>query len=194
MITPVSPTNASIIDEIFRLFRERGSMLYGESVTERMHGLQCGQLAEAHGCRPALVAASFLHDIGHLVHGMGEDIADRGIDATHEDHGAAWLRPYFPAEVTEPVRMHVDAKRYLARDPVYRSQLSPASEKSLMLQGGPMTDAEAAAFERNPHFGDAVTLRRFDDLGKDPHAPEIDVEHFRRVLEATILPEHARRV
>lgn len=187
-------SNDEVIDAIFRVFREHGDKLYGEAVTERMHAVQCAQLAEQMGCSRTIIASSLLHDIGHLLHDLGEDIADRGIDARHEDHGEAWLRPFFPPEVTEPVRLHVQAKRYLAAvDPAYRAALTPASEKSLQLQGGPMDSREQAEFERGAHFEDAVQVRRFDDLGKDADKPPIDPEHFRRVLEAIILPEAMRR-
>lgn len=184
-------THDQIIDEIFTLFRQRGDMEYGESVTERMHALQCGVLAQDEGQSAELVAASFLHDIGHLVHNMGEDIADQGVDAKHEDLGDAWLRGYFPPEVTEPVRMHVDAKRYLCTvDPEYRAGLSPASEQSFILQGGEMSPEELAAFSASPHFDNAITLRRYDDTGKDPNLAEVDLERFRPVL-LEVLERHA---
>ncbi len=190
---PADASNERVIDLIMRLFLERGNMEYGEDVTERMHALQCGSLAERDGRSDALIAAAFLHDIGHLLHDLGEDIASAGVDAKHEDVGDAWLRRYFPDEVTEPVRLHVESKRYLARDAGYRAALSAASERSLMLQGGPMNDAQAAEYEKGPHFEAAVTLRRYDDTGKDPSLAEIPVEHFRPYLERTILPEISRR-
>lgn len=187
-------SNAEVIATIFEVFERHGDKLYGEAVTERMHAVQCGQLAEERRCAPTLVAACFLHDIGHLLHDLGEDVAQRGVDARHEDHGEAWLRAYFPPEVTEPVRLHVQSKRYLAAvDPAYRAALSPASEHSLMLQGGAMDAREIEAFEAGEHFEDAVLLRRFDDMGKDPDKARIDPEHFRGVLEAVILPEGSRR-
>lgn len=192
-VTP-NTTNPDVIEEIFAVFERHGDKLYGEAVTERMHAVQCASLAQADGCSPTLVAACLLHDIGHLLHDLGEDVAQRGIDARHEDQGEAWLHPFFPPEVTEPVRLHVESKRYLAAvDPAYRARLSPASEQSLMLQGGPMDAQEVAAFEAGEHYEDAVRLRRYDDLGKDPDAPAIDPERFRPVLEAVILPEDRRR-
>jgi len=176
-----------VVDEIFRLFRERGDMMYGEDVTERMHGLQCGVLAEQAGCRPGLVAASLLHDLGHLLHDLGEDAAERGIDAAHEEVGDRWLRRWFPESVTEPARLHVDAKRYLCTiDAEYRAALSDASARSLELQGGQMSEDEVHDFESNPYFKDAITLRRFDDQGKDPDLAEVELERFRPVLEGVI--------
>ena len=187
-------TNTEVIDAILDVFARHGDKLYGEAVTERMHAVQCASLAEADGHPPTLVAACLLHDIGHLLHDLGEDVAERGIDARHEDQGEAWLRPFFPPDVTEPVRLHVESKRSLAAvDPSYRAQLSAASERSLMLQGGPMDPSEVAAYERGAHYRHAVQLRRYDDMGKDPEAPAIDPERFRGVLEAVILPKNQRR-
>lgn len=176
-----------LIDRIFDLFRTRGDMLYGEEVTERMHALQCGTLALRQGCSPTLITASLLHDIGHLLHDLGEDIAERGVDARHEDIGWSWLRQWFPPAVTEPVRLHVAAKRYLcATDPAYQPGLSPSSLKSLYLQGGPMTEQEVREFEEGLFWRDAVTLRRFDDHGKDPSLSEADIEMFRPAIRESL--------
>lgn len=182
--SPTRETDANtLIDHIFDLFRTRGDLLYGEDVTERMHAMQCGTLAIHRGCKPTLIAASLLHDIGHLLHDLGEDIAERGVDARHEDVGWAWLGTWFPPAVTEPVRMHVAAKRYLcAIHPSYLAGLSPASRRSLELQGGPMSPEEVDQFEAAPFWEDAVTLRHFDDLGKDAHLEEVDLEAFRPAL------------
>lgn len=188
------PTHPStVVDEIIRLFEERGDRMYGEDVTERMHGSQCALLAEEAGCRPELVAAALLHDVGHLLHDLGEDVADRGVDAHHEVVGDRWLRQWFGPEVTEPARLHVDAKRYLCTvDAAYRAGLSAASTRSLELQGGLMTPAELAAFEANPHHQAAVQLRHFDDRGKDPETPAVDLERFRSLLEALVRPASSR--
>lgn len=178
----------SIVDEIIQLFRDHGAGLYfGESVTETEHGLQSALLAEQSGAKPSLVVAALLHDIGHLLHEQGEDVADRGIDARHENAGAAWLARHFGPAVVDPVRLHVAAKRYLcATDPAYRSRLSPASEKSLMLQGGPMTADEIGAFEAEPHFRDAVALRHWDDQAKVVGQAVPPIERYRDDLAAAL--------
>lgn len=184
-LDPIS--HEQLVDRIFELFRTRGDMLYGEDVTERMHALQCGTLAMDQGCSQTLVAAALLHDIGHLLHDLGEDIADRGVDARHEDIGWAWLKQWFPPAVTEPVRLHVAAKRYLcATDPAYQPGLSASSLHSLFLQGGPMSEQEVRDFEDGEFCLDAVTLRRFDDHGKDPNMREADLESFRPALLASL--------
>jgi len=176
------------IDEILQLFDTRGSAAYlGEPISQREHALQTAHLAELDGASDALVAASLLHDIGHLLGTDEDDPATHGIDAFHEDKGCAWLARHFGAEVSEPVRLHVIAKRYLcAVDPGYRQLLSPASIRSLELQGGPLTLEEIQRFEANPLHQGAVRLRRWDDRAKIPMlevpAPQHYVAKLQRVL------------
>lgn len=144
-----------------------GAAHYGEGVSQRAHALQCAALAEAAGAPAVLIAAALVHDIGHLLHGLPEDIADRGIDGHHEDIGAAWLARHFLPALVAPVRLHVAAKRFLvAAEAGYAATLSPASRQSLALQGGPMTAAEAAAFRALPWAAEAIALRRWDDAAK----------------------------
>lgn len=178
---------SAIVVEIFRVFAERGQRSYGEHVTERQHALQCATFAERAGEPPAVVAACLLHDYGHLLHDLGENIADQGVDARHERIGANRLESWFPAEVVEPVRLHAASKRYLCwKEAGYHDALSDASRKSLALQGGPMNDTEAAAFERGEHYDFAVRVRRFDDQGKVPDMVTPDFEHFRPLLESLV--------
>ena len=151
-----------VIDEIARLFAERGGAMYfGEAVSEREHALQSAMAAERDGAVASQIAAALLHDIGHLLHCLGENIAKQGVDGLHEEVGAAWLARHFSPAVVEPVRMHVPAKPYLcATDSSYRAELSSASELSLQLQGGPFTADEAAEFGRRPFAMEAVALHR----------------------------------
>ena len=179
------------IDEVFELMESRGGANYGgEGVTQLVHALQCATLAEEAGGDAALISAALLHDIGHLVHDLGHAPATRGIDDRHELRGREWLGLRFGEGVTEPVRLHVDAKRYLtAIDPGYFATLSPGSVRSLELQGGPFPADLAADFIRLPHAPAAVRLRRWDEgakvLGKS--TPELD--HFRPYLEASLRRE-----
>ena len=158
----------SVIDRILSLYGARGSAAYfGEAVSMTEHGLQAAHFAELAGARESVVAAALLHDIGHLIATVPDDIADWHVDARHEATGARWLSEWFGADVAEPVRLHVSAKRYLcATDPTYFSLLSPASVLTLKLQGGPMSADEAAAFEAEPGYRDAIVVRRCDDRGK----------------------------
>ena len=189
-------TIMSPVDRLAGLFTSAGAADYlGEPVTVAQHLLQAGALAQAAGAPPALVAAALLHDTGHL---RGADpLADEqelsgrelmaGTDNDHGERGAAWLARWFPPAVTEPVRLHVAAKRYLcATEPGYFALLSPASVYTLSLQGGPMTADEAAAFAAGPHAADAVAVRRWDDAAKDPAAAVPGFDAYRTLLEALL--------
>jgi phosphonate degradation associated HDIG domain protein len=178
----------NVVDEILQLFATKGHAAYvGEPVSQLEHALQTAHHAEAAGASDALVVAALLHDIGHLVHKLPEDAANHGIDTRHEQLGQAWLARYFGPEVTEPIKLHVPAKRYLcATDPAYIGGLSPASVQSLGLQGGPFDHDEVAEFERNPHYREAVALRRWDDLAKVPRMQVAPLEHYRPRLAAVM--------
>lgn len=168
------------IDVFAGLIDGKGERRYGlHDINQRAHALQSALLAEQAGCDPALIAASLLHDIGHMVHDLGENPAAAGIDDRHEALGYEYLVQYFGPEVTEPVRLHVAAKRYLcAVEPGYFARLSQDSVLSLSLQGGPMSAAEVAAFRALPHAEAAVQLRRFDEAAKVKDLPTPGVEHF----------------
>ena len=171
--------------ELLDIFTGRATRRYGLSaINQLQHALQAAALAEADNAPPATVLASLLHDVGHMIHQLGEDPAGRGIDDVHEQLGADWLAERFGPEVSEPVRLHVAAKRYLcAVEPDYFGKLSPDSVRSLGLQGGPMSADEVAAFRANPLHGEAVRLRRFDEAAKDPRAATPDFDHYLRHVE-----------
>ncbi|QYE35776.1 HD domain-containing protein [Polymorphobacter sp. PAMC 29334] len=150
------------LDDIVALYARHGHRSYGEGVSQLEHAVQCAMLAEAEGAPPSLVVAALLHDVGHLVED-GESAAD----ARHEMVGAAILARVFGAAVVRPCALHVQAKRYLcATEPGYAAALSPASQRSLVLQGGAFDSAASVAFAQRPYAGEAIALRRFDDSGK----------------------------
>lgn len=174
---------------IWDALEKRGGEEYGgEAVTQLQHALQCAELAEREGAPPALVTAALLHDIGHMIdvpEGESvESLADSGVDTAHEDVGADFLAQWFGEEVLAPIRHHVAAKRYLClRKPGYPSALSAASVKSLALQGGPFTEAEADDWLKQPFAHEGVRLRIWDDTGKDPAMETQPVAHFRAIAE-----------
>lgn len=181
-----------IIDEIDALFAARGSDLYGEKVTQLQHAVQSAAAAVGRGCADELVVASLLHDIGHLIHDDAGAAYHNGVDDLHEELGAAWLTERFPPEVVEPARLHVDSKRYLCHaEPGYHDALSEASAKTLAMQGGPMTEDEAAAFREHPMFDEAILLRRFDDIGKNPDDHRESIADYHDRLRAVLIRHHA---
>jgi phosphonate degradation associated HDIG domain protein len=154
------------IDQILADYDRLGHRLYGEQVSQSQHALQCAALAAQDGAAESLIVAALLHDYGHLLEAL-EDSGEPEADARHEMAGAALLGPVFGPAVTQPIALHVAAKRYLcAVEPGYLQALSPASVHSLALQGGPFTADQAVKFERLEGSADAVRLRRYDDLGK----------------------------
>ena len=176
----------SDIDRILKLFRERGDSEYGgEAVTQQEHALQCALLAEQENADSCLITAALLHDVGHLLHALPDDAPDQGIDDNHEDLGCRFLSRIFGPAVSEPVRLHVAAKRFLcATDAEYHSLLSEPSVVSLQLQGGPMTPEEAEEFRQNPFCSDAVRLRRWDDTAKVVDLQTPSLEHYVPHIEA----------
>ena len=150
------------------LFDRGGGRMYaGEPVTQLEHALQTAHSAERAGADAALITAALLHDLGHLLNDQGETPTARGIDDVHQYAALPFLRPLFDDEVLEPIRLHVDAKRYLcATEAAYFDRLSPGSRHTLRLQGGVMSADGAARFARHRWAADAVALRRWDDEAK----------------------------
>lgn len=161
---------STIVPFIADIFERRGAEDYlGEPVTVSEHMLQSAALAEHDGADDDLVAAALLHDIGHFTSEFGTYTVDDTEDRHHDEAGAAILAAYFPPVVTECVRLHVAAKRYLcAVDPGYFAKLSQASVHTLSLQGGPMSEDEAVEFRRHPFHDQAVRVRLWDEGGKVP--------------------------
>lgn len=174
---------ALALGDIVHLYRTRGAQQYGnEAVSQLEHALQCAALAQRAGAAPALVAAAFLHDFGHLLAG-GPHGGAGDADDVHQYLAIPFLRGVFPDAVLEPMRLHVDAKRYLCRaDPRYWSALSPASQRSLELQGGAYSAVEAERFLHGRYARDAIALRRWDDQAKEPGRATPELTAMREVL------------
>ena len=171
--------------QIAELIELKADGQYGlASINQRQHALQAALLAEQAGLSDAMVTAALLHDIGHLVHDLGESPADDGLDDQHERLGHEFLTGMFGPEVTEPVRLHVAAKRYLcAVEHDYFAKLSMDSVLSLSLQGGPMSAEEVAQFEAVAEYADAVQLRRFDEQAKVKGLQTPPAAHFLPYVE-----------
>ncbi|MFN3811826.1 MAG: HD domain-containing protein [Roseateles asaccharophilus] len=180
-------TRQDFIARIGHMLRSQAHMSYdgqrAEAVSALDHGLQCAQLAEWAGAPASLVAAALLHDIGHFADDEVVSLGDT-VDDEHELRALPLLSQGFGAAVLEPIRLHVAAKRYLvATEPGYRETLSPASLHSLMLQGGPMSPDECAAFAALPFAQDALALRRWDDVGKEVGKPTPSLDYYLALLD-----------
>lgn len=181
------PAASAFVAELADLYARLGSLHYGEDVSQLEHALQTAHHARIDGAPTELVVAALLHDVGHMMQKAGENAADLGIDTRHEHVGAGYLARAFGAQVTEPIRLHVAAKRYrVTVDPAYLHGLSQASLQSLALQGGPMSEREIEAFLANPAAQAALRLRGYDEAGKIPDADVADFEAYQELLRDLI--------
>lgn len=181
-------TKGNIVDFIADIFMRRGADSYlGEDVTMSEHMLQGAYLAEQAGANEETIAATLLHDIGHYTNEFPEDALEKGQDNHHDVAGARILEKFFPPAVTECVRQHVAAKRYLcAVDPDYFGCLSDASVHTLKLQGGPMTVEEAMDFEKNLYLDDIIKVRKWDDAGKVAEVKTPDFFYYAPMLQRIV--------
>ncbi len=179
-------TKLSSVNDVLALFEKYGEEFYGEDVTQNAHALQTAAFAELDDATDALIAASLLHDIGHLVYlaDQGHEADAKKLDDLHEASGARALAGIFGPDVTGPIALHVTAKRYLcAMDPGYLESLAPASVISLAIQGGPLDAAGCEAFSLHPAAEDAFRLRTYDDQGKIEDLEVPKFEHYRALLQ-----------
>ena len=184
----------NIVAFIGDIFARRGDEEYlGEGVTMAEHMLQAAHLAEQNGESDTVIVAALLHDIGHFTSEFGTFSMSDTQDKYHDAAGAVVVEPFFPRVVTDCVRLHVAAKRYLcAVDPGYFAKLSPASVHSLRLQGGPMTDEQVARFSQNPNLEDVIKVRLVDDAGKVTGARTPDFAHYAPLVQR-IVDAHCMR-
>lgn len=178
----------NIVPFLADIFTRRGGEEYlGEPVTMAEHMLQGAFFAQTEGADDIIIVAALLHDIGHFTSEFGTFSMDDTEDKYHENAGAEVLEKFFPPIVTECVRQHVAAKRYLcATDPDYFAKLSDASVHSLNLQGGPMNADEVAAFQIHPHLAEIVQVRHLDDRGKEAGLETPDFNHYAPMVQRVV--------
>jgi phosphonate degradation associated HDIG domain protein len=173
------------VDELIELYRVKGNEHYGEGVNQLSHALQCAALAQNDGADDTMVAAAFLHDVGHLVADVQGDVRydlSRD-DDVHEAVGARVLSPIFGPRVSQPVSLHVTAKRWrCTTEPTYFDRLSPTSQATLVAQGGLLSEEECRRFEAHPGFERALSLRVWDDDGKRPAMATPSLEEMSDLL------------
>jgi len=184
-----SATQKQKVHILFKYMEKRGQSFYDEVVTQLEHALQCAALAKQNNASPELITSALLHDIGHFIldeHNADVDFLDT--DLNHEEIGAEYLESFFPKSVTIPIRLHVPAKRYLCTtDDTYYEGLSEASKMSLKVQGGTMSEKECSSFEQIPHYWNALTLRRWDDMAKVKGIETPDLHTYHEIVQGCLL-------
>lgn len=206
----ILPPDRSVSQRVDRLVRvydgARRADYIGEGVSQLEHALQAAELAREANAPATEVLAALLHDVGHLC-APDADRMRRGAHVLgaewHEEIGADFLAALgFGDDVTELVRGHVAAKRYLvAARPGYADRLSRASVGTLALQGGPMDARERAAFEASSRCDATLRVRAWDEAAKQPGrvVPRFDAylllvaRHLEARLEASTRPNVTNR-
>ena len=178
---------SSIIKKIINNYKTNKSLYIGEKVTMTEHMIQSAMLAEKNNCSSSLICASLLHDYGHFILDDPDKLVNQKEDGKHEDVAYQYLKKFFKKNVVEPIRIHVKAKRYLARNQKYYQILSQASKVSLHLQGGVMNEEEAEEFEKEKFFDDAIKLRKFDEAAKKIGVKMKDINNYKNLLNSNLL-------
>ena len=177
----------NILDKIISNFINNKSLYIGEKITMSEHMIQSAMLAEKAKSKDILVCSCLLHDYGHFIIENPDELVKNSKDGNHESIGYEYLKNFFKKEVVEPIKHHVLAKRYLARDKKYYNRLSEASILSLKLQGGLLNSKEAKSFEKEAFFKEAIKIRKFDEAAKKVGIKIKDIGEYKSLLKAFII-------
>ena len=177
----------NIINQIISSYLDNKSLYIGEKITMAEHMIQTAMLAEKTNSSSNFICSSLLHDYGHFILEDPDHLVSKKKDGRHEDLGYEFLKKYFIKDVLGPIKYHVKAKRYLARNQKYYRILSTASIASLHLQGGVMNDEEAKKFEKEKYFTDSIKLRKFDEASKKIGIEMKDINEYKRLLISNLL-------
>ena len=175
-----------IIEKIISNFKNNKSLYIGENVTISEHMIQSAMIAEKSKSKGFLICSCLLHDYGHFILDDPDELIRKNQDGKHEDIGYEYLKKFFKREVVEPIKHHVMAKRYLARDKKYYNKLSNASIVSLELQGGLLNRKEAKLFEKEEFFKEAIKVRKFDEAAKKIGLKIKDIIQYKDLLKASL--------
>ena len=177
----------NIVNQIISSYSNNKSLYIGEKVTITEHMIQTAMLAEKANSSSSHICSSLLHDYGHFILEKPDDLVSKGKDGKHEDVGYEFLKKYFVKNVVEPIKYHVKAKKYLARNVKYYRALSEASKVSLKLQGGIMDDKEAKEFENNEFFENSIKLRKFDESSKKTGLKIKSINEYKNLLFSKLI-------
>ena len=176
-----------ILDKIISNFKNNKSLYIGEKLTMSEHMIQSAMLAEKSKCNDNLVCSCLLHDYGHFIIEDPDNLVRSNKDGEHESIGYEYLKKFFNKEIVEPIKYHVLAKRYLARDKKYFSFLSEASKISLKLQGGVLNDKESKEFRKKKYFKNSVLVRKFDEAAKKTNIKMKSIDSYKSLLKSKLI-------
>ena len=177
----------NIIDKIISNFINNKSLYIGERITISDHMIQAAMIAEKTKSPKSLVCACLLHDYGHFILENPDELVKKNLDGKHEDMGHEYLKKFFKNDVVEPIKHHVMAKRYLAREKKYFNSLSDASKISLKLQGGVLNKKKSKEFEKKDFFKHSIKLRKFDEVAKRTDIKMKSIIEYKDLLSSQLL-------
>ena len=176
-----------VIEKIISNFTNNQSLYIGENVTMSQHMIQAAMLAEKAKCKKELVCSCLLHDYGHFIIENPDELVGLNLDGEHESIGYEYLKSFFKEEIVEPIKYHVLAKRYLARDKKYYNKLSEASKISLNLQGGVLNKEECYKFEQKKYFKSSILVRKFDEAAKKTDFKMKSIHQYKKLLTSNLI-------
>ena len=176
-----------VIEKIISNFTNNQSLYIGENVTMSQHMIQAAMLAEKAKCKKELVCSCLLHDYGHFIIENPDELVELNLDGEHESIGYEYLKSFFKEEIVEPIKYHVLAKRYLARDKKYYDKLSEASKISLNLQGGVLNKEECNKFEQKKYFKSSILVRKFDEAAKKTDFKMKSIHQYKKLLTSNLI-------
>jgi len=176
-----------ILDKIISNFKNNKSLYIGEKITMSEHMIQSAMLAEKTKVNDDLICSCLLHDYGHFIIEDPDELVKNDKDGEHESIGYEYLKNFFKKEIVEPIKYHVLAKRYLARDKKYFNFLSNASKTSLRLQGGALNDMESKEFEKKNYFKNSVLVRKFDEAAKKTGLKMKTIDDYKSLLNSKLI-------
>ena len=176
-----------ILDKIVSNFKNNKSLYIGEKITISEHMIQSAMLAEKVGSNDNMICSCLLHDYGHFIIDDPEKLVKYKKDGKHESIGYEYLKKFFKKEIVEPIKYHVLAKRYLARNKKYFNLLSEASKISLKLQGGPIGSKETKEFQKNNYFKNSLMLRKFDEAAKKKDMKIKSIDEYKYLLKSKLI-------
>ena len=176
-----------ILDKIISNFKNNKSLYIGEKITIPEHMIQSAMLAEKAKSNDTLVCSCLLHDYGHFIIENPDELVKNDKDGNHESIGYEYLKNFFKKEIVEPIKYHVLAKRYLARNKKYFNLLSEASKISLKLQGGILNQKESKEFEKKEYFKNSILLRKFDEAAKKINIKIKSIDEYKSLLSSKLI-------